>query len=116
MELVELAGFDGGGRVPTAIAAQKRFALGIEAGQGLRAGEVGEVIAALAVLGFVIDDAVFHFHLAGVEVALEVGGVVLGIPQTELDARRRRRCVALVARRLVTVSCQISRFSSRGTK
>ena len=43
------------------------------------------MVAALAVLGLVIDDAVFHLHLAGVEVALEVGGVVLRIPQAELD-------------------------------
>ena len=45
------------------------------------------MIAALAVLGLVIDHAVFHLHLAGVEVALEVGGVVLRVPQAELDAR-----------------------------
>jgi hypothetical protein len=57
------------------------------------------VVAALAVLGLVIDHAVFDFHLAGVEVALEVGGVVLRIPQAELDAGKggdrglRRRAV-----------------------
>jgi hypothetical protein len=44
------------------------------------------VVAALAVLGLVIDDAVLDFDLADVEVALEVGGVVLGVPQAELDA------------------------------
>jgi hypothetical protein len=59
----ELAGFHGGGLVPAAIAAQEGLALRVEAGAGLRAGEVGKVVAALAVLGLVIDDAVFDLHL-----------------------------------------------------
>ena len=82
----ELAGFNGGGLVPAAIAAEKCLALRVEPGAWLRAGKVGKVVAALAVFRLVIDDAVFHFHLAGVEVALEVGGVVLRVPQAELDA------------------------------
>ena len=76
----ELAGFHGGGRIPAAIAAQEGLALRVEASSGLRAGEVGKVIAALAILSLVIDDAVLDLDLADVEIALEVGGVVLGVP------------------------------------
>ncbi len=81
----KLAGCNGGRRIPSAITAQEGLALRIEAGQRLGAGEVGKVIAALAVLGLVIDHAVLDFHLAGVEVALKIGGVVLSVPQAELD-------------------------------
>src|SRR5208282_6710675 len=48
--------------------------------------EIREVIAALAILGLVIDDPVHDLDLAGAEIALEVGGVILGVPETELDA------------------------------
>ncbi len=56
------------------------------------------MIATLAVLGLVIDDAVFDLHLPDAEIALEVRAVVLRVPQAELDARedrerRRRRAV-----------------------
>ena len=44
----------------------------------------GEVIAALAVLGLMVYGAALDLHLAGGEVALEVGGVVLSVPQAEL--------------------------------
>ncbi len=44
------------------------------------------MVAALAILGLVIDDLVFDLDLADAEVALEVGGVVLRVPQAELDA------------------------------
>ena len=43
------------------------------------------VVAALAILGLVVDGAALDLHLAGGKVALEVGGVVLGVPQAELD-------------------------------
>jgi hypothetical protein len=79
------------GLVPAAVGAQEGLALGVETGQRLGAGKVGKVIAALAVLGLVVDDLVFHFHLAGAEVALEVGGVVQGIPQAELDEEKGRQ-------------------------
>ena len=65
------------------------------------------MIAALAVLGLVVDDAVLDFDLAGIEVALEVGGVVLRIPQAELDAGENAERLPRSVRRLVTVSCQI---------
>jgi len=44
------------------------------------------MMAALAVFGLVIDDAADDFDLAGAEVALEIRGVVLRVPEAELDA------------------------------
>ncbi len=82
----QLPGGNGSGLVPAAVGAKKRIACRVETGSWLRAGKEGEVIAALAVLGLVIDDAVDHFHFADIEVALEVCGVVLGVPQAEFDA------------------------------
>ena len=46
--------------------------------------EHGVVVAALAVLGLVVDDAALYLHFTGGVVALEVGAVVHGIPQAEL--------------------------------
>ena len=77
--------------VPAAVRAEERVALRVEAGQRLRAGEVREVVAPLAVLGLVVDDAVVDLDLARREVALEVGGVVLGVPQAELDRAEQRQ-------------------------
>ena len=91
----------GRGVVPAAVRPQERVALRIEAGQRLGAGEVGEVIAALAVLGLVVDHARgrVDLDLAGAEVALEVGRIVLRVPQAELDGgedRELRRLGAVV--------------------
>jgi len=47
------------------------------------------VIAPLAVFGLVVDDLILNLDLAGAEIALEVGGVVLRVPKTEFDARER---------------------------
>ena len=85
-----LAALDRRRVVPTAVGAQERVALGVEAGQLGRAGEIGEVVAPLAILGLVVDDLVFDLDLAGAEVALEIGGVVLRVPEAELDAGEER--------------------------
>ncbi|MNW62681.1 hypothetical protein D3C74_408260 [compost metagenome] len=47
------------------------------------------MVSALAVLGFVIDYGVLDLHFAGAEVALEVGHIVLGIPETEFGKREQ---------------------------
>ena len=65
--------------VPAAPRAQKSLALCVETRQRGRAGEPGEVIAALAVFRLVIDHFVFDLHLADAEIPLEIGGVVLRI-------------------------------------
>ena len=71
--------------VPATVRAEEGVALRIEARERLGAGEVGEVIAALAVLGLVVDNAVLYLDLTGREVALEVGLIVLRVPEAELD-------------------------------
>jgi len=77
---------DDEGGIPAAVRPEEGLPLSVEADDGRGAGEEGEVISALPVLGLVVDDAILDFYLAGVEVALEVGGVILGIPKAELDA------------------------------
>jgi hypothetical protein len=81
----KLADLDGGRPVPSAIGTEEGVATGLKSGGLLRAGKVGEVVAAFAILGLVIDDAVLHLDLAGIEVALKVGGVVLRVPEAKLD-------------------------------
>ena len=80
------AAHDGGGLVPTGVFAEEHVALRVETGQLFRAGEIREVIATLAILGLVVDDVIHDFDLTCAEVALEVGGVVLRIPEAEFDA------------------------------
>ena len=91
------AGFHRRRVVPTAVGAEERVALRVEAGEFFRAGEIREVIAALAVFGLVVDDPVHDFDLAGAEIALEVGRVVLSVPETELDAGKERKLGGLGA-------------------
>ncbi len=71
------------------------------------------MVAALAVLGLVVDDAVLDLDLAGVEVALEVGLVVPGVPQAELDAEKIERSAAvsrwLVMRQLPDLQVGVQR-------
>ena len=57
---------------------------GVEAVHRAVCPEHGVVVAALAVLGLVVDDAALYLYLTGGVVALEVGAVVHGIPQAEL--------------------------------
>ncbi len=97
--IVQRAALDGLRRVPATVGAEECLALCLEGDRRLRAGEVGEVIAPLSVLGLVVDDALHHFHFADVEVALEVGCVVLCIPERELDGGeevQRRGRVAVI--------------------
>jgi len=49
------------------------------------------MIAAFAVLGLVVDDAVFNLNFADAEVALEVGHVVVGVPQAEFHVGEQRQ-------------------------
>ena len=75
---------DGFGFCRAAVHAAEGVAAGVEAGDRSVGPEHSVVVAALAVLGLVVDGAAHHLHLAGGEVALEVGAVVHGIPQAEL--------------------------------
>ena len=82
---------DGDRPVPAAVRAEERVARGVEAGRPVGAGEVGEMVASLAVLGLVVDDAVLDLDLADRVVALEVRRVVLRVPQAELDRAEQRQ-------------------------
>ena len=85
------APFHDHGPVKAAVRPEEGLTLRVEAGQRLGAGEIGEMVAALAVLGLVVDDAPLDLDLADVVIALEVGGVVLRVPQAELDRREDRQ-------------------------
>jgi hypothetical protein len=73
--------------VPAPVRPQEGIPLRVKARQRFGTGEEGEVVAALPVLRLVVDDPVLHLHLAGAEIALEVGGVVPGVPEAELHRR-----------------------------
>ena len=64
--------------------AQKGIAAGVKAVNGRVDGEKGVVVAALAVFGLVVERAALDLDLAGRKVALEVGGVIHGVPQAKL--------------------------------
>jgi hypothetical protein len=55
------------------------------------------VVAALPILGLVVDDPRLHLHLAGGKVALEVGAVVHGVPQAELHIAEHVKLPGAVA-------------------
>src|SRR3989304_2404358 len=80
----------GGGGVPAAVWPQEGLALGVESHHRFGGGQVGEVIAALAILGLVVDHPVDDLDLAERVIGLEVGGVVPGIPQAKLHAGDHR--------------------------
>ena len=73
-----------GGRIKAPVRAQEAVTVRVEALHGGVHRVHGVMVAALPVLGLVVDGAALYLHFAGGEVALEVGGVVLGVPQAEL--------------------------------
>ena len=62
--------------------AQEALPVGVKAVYGIIYGVEGKMIAALLVFGLVVDGGAFDLNFAGVEVSLEVGGVIHCIPQT----------------------------------
>ena len=68
----------------TAVHAAEGIPGGVKAVHRAVCPEHGVVVAALAVLGLVVDHAALYLYLTGGVVALEVGAVVHGIPQAEL--------------------------------
>jgi hypothetical protein len=73
------------------------------------------VVAPLAVLGLVVDDAVLDLDLADREVALEVRRVVQRVPEAELDPLNSDSRAGS-ERVFVTRTRQISSVSESGTK
>ena len=113
--IARFAAFHRRGVLPAAVGAEEGFALGVEAGQLFGAGKVGEVVPALAVFRLVIDHPVLDFHLPGVEISLEVGWSSHA-SHRQNSTEEKTESLAGFFRRLVTVHCQISRFSPSGTK
>ena len=89
------APFDRDRPIPAAVGPQEGVPLRVEPGDRLGAGEEREVVAPLPVLGLVVDDAVLHLDLADRVVPLEVRGVVLRIPEAELDGAEEREACRL---------------------
>ena len=48
------------------------------------------MVAALAVFSLVVDGAALNFHFTGGEIALEIRGVIYGVPQTEFQITEHR--------------------------
>src|SRR6266498_2102248 len=83
--------------VPTVIGSKKVFTDSIKACQFFRTGKISKMVAALAVFRFVIDHLTLtpvlspwksegsDFHLPNGIITLEVGSVIVRIPQTKLD-------------------------------
>ena len=80
----EIAGFfiqNGlrGGKI--AEGAQEAVPVGVKAAEGGVDTVIGIVIPAFPVFGFVVNDAALHLHFANVQIPLEIGGIVHGVPQ-----------------------------------
>src|SRR6516162_8186183 len=87
---------DHGGIAPAAIRAEKGLALGVEPSKFFRTSKERKVVASFAIFRLVIDDAAFDFDFADAEIALEVGGIVLRIPEAKLNCSEERKvCGAL---------------------
>ena len=83
--VLRLAGLGHVGIAKAVVQADEALAVGVVAVDGGVDGEQRIVVAALAVLGLVVDGGADDLHLADGEVALEVGHVVVGVPQAPLD-------------------------------
>ena len=98
------------GMIETVIEAHKRFPVGIKAIHRTVDGKDRIVIAALTVLRLVINDRAIplEFHLRQGIVALEVGAVIPGIPQTELNKGPQAHLfgfIAVIAQRQLCHLC-----------
>ena len=67
------------------IKSQKAFPIGIEAIYICVYGIESVMIAALLVLGFMVNGAAVDFHFARIEIALEIGGIVVGVPKAPFE-------------------------------
>ena len=64
---------------------EEALTVGVVAVDGIIYSVECKVVAALLIFGLVENGGAFDLHFAGVEVSLEVGGVVLCVPQTPLN-------------------------------
>ena len=70
--------------VEAVVQADEGIAVGIVAVDGIVNGVECEVVAAVAVFGLVVDGRAHYLNTAGGEVSLEVGAVVLSVPEAPL--------------------------------
>ena len=80
-----LALFDNERIVEPTIRSKEGIPLRVEAVQVFRACKISEVIAAFTIFSLVIDDSILNLDFTNIEIALEIGGIVLGIPQAEFN-------------------------------
>ena len=73
------------GALKAVVQPEEALPVGVVAVDGAVYGVEREVIAALLVFGLVVDSRAEYLNLAGVEVPLEVGGVVVCVPQAPLQ-------------------------------
>ena len=70
--------------VEAVVQADEGIAVGIVAVDGIVNGVECEVVAAVAVFGLVVDGGAYYLNTAGGEVSLEIGAVVLSVPEAPL--------------------------------
>ena len=83
--------------VEAVVQSDKGIAVGVVAVDGIIYGVECEVVAAVAVFGLVVDGGANYLNTAGREVALEVGAVVLRVPETPLSERPQLECLRGIA-------------------
>src|SRR6516162_1579262 len=88
---------DNGGIAPAAIRAEKSVALGVEPRNFFGTSKKRKVVAPFAIFRLVIDDTAFNFDFADAEIALEVGGIVLRIPEAKLNCSEDRKVCGTLA-------------------
>ena len=71
------------------------------------------MVAAFSVFGFMIDGAALDLHLADGQVALKIGHIVIGVPQTPFHKREYRKILGLVAGVLQRQPGDLSRITQR---
>ncbi len=82
--VVRLAVKNSVGVLKAVVQPEEALAVGVEALHGYVYGVESEVVAALPVLRLVVDGRALYLDLAGVVVSLEVGGIVVCVPQAPL--------------------------------
>ena len=73
------------GALKAVVQTEEALAVGVIALNGSINGVEREVIAALLVFGLVVNGGAEYLDLAGVEVSLEVGGIVVCVPEAPFD-------------------------------
>ena len=68
-----------------AVESQESIAVCVESGRLFTGREIGKMVAPFTIFGFMVNNIVLYFHLGQIKGALQIGCIVQGFPQTELD-------------------------------